>query len=182
MQAKRSLPGFARFTRFAWVFTLATLLALTLPLRAMSQDLASPKGEVLLTISGAVVNTNDGFEAKFDRAMLEALEKVEFETTTIWTDGVQTFTGVPLATLMEVVGARGDVLMATAINDYGVEIPRSDWVKGGPIVAYLRNGQEMSVRTKGPLWIVYPYDTNTAYQGEITYARSIWQLNRIEVK
>ncbi|MGE4326166.1 MAG: oxidoreductase, partial [Pseudodonghicola sp.] len=29
---------------------------------------------------------------------------------------------------------------------------------------------------------VYPYDTNPAYQGEVTYSRSIWQLDRITVE
>ena len=39
----------------------------------------------------------------------------------------------------------------------------------------------MSLRDKGPLWIVYPFDSNPSYSTEVTYARSIWQLDRIEV-
>lgn len=38
----------------------------------------------------------------------------------------------------------------------------------------------MSVRDKGPLWVIYPYDSDPALQSEVTYARSIWQLVRIE--
>jgi hypothetical protein len=38
----------------------------------------------------------------------------------------------------------------------------------------------MSMRNKGPLWLVYPYDSNVALQTEAVYARSIWQLVRIE--
>ena len=68
------------------------------------------------------------------------------------------------------------------INDYAVEIPSDDWVEGGPIVAYLNNDEPMSVREKGPLWVVYPYDSDAAYQTEVTYSRSIWQLDRIIVK
>jgi hypothetical protein len=49
-------------------------------------------------------------------------------------------------------------------------------------VAYLRNGAEMSMRDKGPLWIVYPYDAKPDYQSELIYSRSIWQLDRIEVQ
>ena len=40
----------------------------------------------------------------------------------------------------------------------------------------------MSVREKGPLWIVYPYDSNIAFQTETIYARSIWQLDRISIE
>jgi hypothetical protein len=40
----------------------------------------------------------------------------------------------------------------------------------------------MSLREKGPLWIIYPFDSSPEYQTELTYSRSIWQLNRIEVQ
>ena len=83
---------------------------------------------------------------------------------------------------MKQMGVTDGTLLATAINDYTVEIPVSDAVPGGPIVAYLMDGQEMPVRDKGPLWIVYPYDSSAAYRSEVVYSRSIWQLDRIEVK
>jgi hypothetical protein len=63
-----------------------------------------------------------------------------------------------------------------------VSIPVSDATSGGPIIAFARNGEAMSVREKGPLWIVYPYDADPAYQSETIYARSIWQLDRIRVE
>ncbi|SLN10191.1 Oxidoreductase molybdopterin binding domain protein [Roseivivax jejudonensis] len=151
------------------------------PVPAAAQALPEPEGEVILTVTGAIETTNEGDAAAFDLDMLEALGPVTIRTTTIWTEGEQTFTGVPLVTLMEAVGAEGDVLSATAINDYAVEIPRDDWVEGGPIIAYLNNGSPMSVRDKGPLWVVYPFDDNTEYQTEVVYSRSIWQLDRIVV-
>ena len=114
--------------------------------------------------------------------MLEALGAENFETTTIWTEGVQSFTGVPLNTLLDALGAEGETLRAIALNDYAVEIPASDAEDGGPIVAYLQNGAPMSVREKGPLWIVYPYDARTDYQTEQIYSRSIWQLVSIEIQ
>ncbi|MDW4498532.1 oxidoreductase [Sulfitobacter sp. D35] len=146
-----------------------------------AEELPSPEGEVILTVSGAITNSNADGTAQFDRAMLEQLDPVTIETSTIWTEGVQSFTGVPLVRLMEELGAEGSAISATAINDYAVEIPSEDWVEGGPIVAYLVNGEVMSVRDKGPLWVVYPYDSNSDYQTEVTYSRSIWQLDRIEV-
>ncbi len=164
-------------------FLTRAILAVTvlLPVAAVAQDLPSPEGEVILTVSGAIANTNNGDTATFDLAMLEAMETVTVETTTIWTEGEQTFTGVPLGALMEAVGAESAMLNATAINDYSVEIPAEDWVEGGAIVAYMNNGEAMSVRDKGPLWVVYPFDDDAKYQTEVTYSRSIWQLDRIVV-
>lgn len=160
----------------------ATLsLGLVLALPACADELPQPADQVLLTVSGDIEHTNGEGVAAFDRAMLEKLGAVEYETSTIWTEGLQTFTGVPLAALMEAVGARGETISATAVNDYAVQIPASDWDEGKAIVAYLQNGNPMSLRDKGPLWVVYPYDSSADFQTEVIYSRSIWQLDRIEV-
>ncbi|MGC0223826.1 oxidoreductase [Pseudooceanicola nitratireducens] len=161
---------------------LSTIAALCLAASVQAADLGQPEGETILTISGEITTTNAGATATFDQAMLEAMETVTYETETIWTEGPQTFTGVLLSDLMELVGATGESLAATAINDYAVKIPATDWVDGGPIIAYLQNGNPMSVRDKGPLWVIYPYDDNPDYQSEVTYSRSIWQLDRITVE
>lgn len=167
-------------TAFAALNALA--LSALLAVGAAAQDLPIPQGETLLSVTGRIAVTNVGDSARFDREMLEALGAERFETTTIWTDGVQSFTGVPLVTLLSELGAEGETLRATALNDYAIEIPVSDAVEGGPIIAYRQNGSPMSVREKGPLWVVYPYDSASAYQSEQIYARSIWQLVSIEVQ
>jgi hypothetical protein len=113
---------------------------------------------------------------------LAALENVTFTTTTVWTEGDQTFTGVPLNELVNELGLVDGVIQAVAINDYSVSIPVEEALAEGPVVAYLLNGQPMSVRDKGPLWIVYPYSSNPEYQTEVAYSRSIWQLDRLLVE
>lgn len=133
--------------------------------------------EVILTI-----DLGNGETREFSAEMLKSLSKTSFETWTIWTEGAVTFTGVELKNLLDEEGITSGTLKATAINDYSVEIPVADAVTGGPIVAYERDGQAMSVRDKGPLWIVYPYDSKADYQTEVVYSRSIWQLDRITVQ
>ena len=138
--------------------------------------------EVLLNVTGAIGQTNAGDAAAFDLAALEGMETVVIETTTIWTEGMQTFEGVALVDLLAAIEAEGANLRAIALNDYAVDIPVSDAVEGGPIVAFLRNGETMSLRDKGPLWVIYPFDSSPEYQTEQIYSRSIWQLDRIEVQ
>ena len=48
------------------------------------------------------------------------------------------------------------------------------------MLAYLMDGKTMSVREKGPLWLIYPFDDNADYRSEETYAHSIWQIARID--
>jgi hypothetical protein len=159
---------------------LAFALCVAAP--ALAEDLPAPTGDILLTVTGAISVMNQGDAAVFDLDMLKAVGEVTFKTTTPWTEGEQSFTGVPLEALMQAVGVAGGTLTAKAINDYAIEIPVSDAVADGPIIAYLQNGDPMSVREKGPLWVVYPYDLKEDYQAEVIYSRSIWQLTNIDVK
>lgn len=113
---------------------------------------------------------------------LRALQLASFETETIWTEGVQSFTGVTLASFVQDLGLKGGEIEAIAINEYSVKIPVSDAVNGGPIIAFERNNAPMSIRNKGPLWVVYPYDSDPAFQTEAVYSRSIWQLEKLIIK
>jgi len=90
--------------------------------------------------------------------MLEGLGLSEIQTRTPWYDGEMVFSGVPIKDLLEFVGAQGDSITAVALNDYEVEIPVSDTIDTGVILASRLNGEEMTVRSKGPLFIIYPYD------------------------
>jgi len=159
---------------------LAALLCLTGSLGTAS-GLERPNGDIVLTVSGEILTTNHENKAVFDLTMLQSMNTVTFTTQTIWTEGPQEFTGVSLHELLSVLGADARMFEASAINDYTVEIPATDAVDGGPIVAFLRNGRPMSARDKGPLWIVYPFDQNREYQSEQVYARSIWQLDRLAI-
>lgn len=152
------------------------------PFAAGADSLEMPTGDVVLSVTGNIAATNSGDAALFDEEMLRALGETSFETTTIWTEGVQTFTGVSLKDLLDALGVEEGTLEAKALNDYAVEVPVSDAVEGGPIIAYARNGAAMSIRDKGPLWIVYPFDADDAYASETIYSRSIWQLDRIDVR
>lgn len=156
---------------------LGAVFTLGLSLSAIAEG----GGEPLLSIAGDFDQTSGDASLVLDLATLQQLPQTTFETSTIWTDGVQSFTGVSLADLMTQLGVADGKMIATAINDYSVEIPVSDSVKAGPIIAYLLNGKPMRVRDKGPLWIVYPYDSNSDYQSEVIYSRSIWQLNRLKI-
>lgn len=151
-------------------------------LEAAADPLPMPSGDVVLTISGRISETNGDGVARFDLPMLQEMGATRIETATIWTEGSQTFEGVPLIDLVEALGAEGSVIAASALNDYTVEIPLSDIIPGGPILAYAQNGEPLSVRDKGPLWVIYPYDAKAEYQSEVIYARSIWQVKRMEFR
>ncbi len=116
----------------------------------------------------------------YDLNTLRALETVVVRTTTTWTEGVQEFVGVPLVTLLPEISGAFDMRM-TAINDYAVTMSSEVLTDRYPIVAYERNGALMSVRDKGPFWLIFPFDEDEAFTTEAMLSRSIWQLVRIEI-
>ena len=143
--------------------------------------LAAPTEKVVLTVTGRIGVTNAPGAARFDAAMLAALPRHSFRTSTIWTGGVETFSGVELQTLLDRLGVSDGTLKITAINDYSVQIPVAEVQAGGALLADLRDGKPMAVRDKGPIWLVYPYDSDAEFRNEVIYSRSVWQVDRVEV-
>jgi hypothetical protein len=176
LKFNRNLPLWAIFGRSALAGAVALGLTFMAPIAALANA-----DEVVLTVSGGPDATGQPVNATFSLAQLQALPKTSFSTTTMWTEGEQSFEGVALKDFLESLNVTQGKLIVAAINDYRIEMPVSDALSDGPIIAYLNNGQEMSVRDKGPLWIVYPYDSDPKYQSEVVFSRSIWQLNRIEI-
>ncbi len=168
-------------SRSAVYLFFASLAFIHSPLTGNAGEIGTPTGDIILTVSGNIGVTNENKSTVFDLEMLRQMDPISFETTTIWTEGKHTFTGVSLDTLLSTVEANGSSIAATAINDYRIEIPASDAVPGGPILAYEMDGKLLSRRNKGPLWIIYPFDSKKEYRAEVIYARSIWQLVKVEV-
>ena len=160
--------------------TTAVALAGLLATSAFALD--APTGRVILTISGAITQPNAGAVAKLDMKMIEALPQQTFTTRTPWFDKPVTFTGPLLADVMAAVGAKGSALAATAINDYTITIPMDDVNARKVIMARLIDGKPIPVREKGPLFVVYPFDTDAALRTSVYYERSIWQLKSLDVK
>ena len=145
-------------------------------------ELPLPKGKVILTVSGKIENTNGPGQAEFDLDMLEALGVSDLKTSTPWTDGIPVFEGVLASRLMEAVGPLGDSVSARAINDYAVKLPLSDFDSYPALFALKRDGDYLRVRTKGPLWLVYPWDHYPELDDNIFRERSIWQINRMIIE
>lgn len=166
----------------------ALLLALSLPLltpaQALSpaQALPAPSGRVILTISGKIGETNRGQEAVFDMAMLRALPQHSFTTNTPWYSRPVKFTGPLLRDVLKAVQVQGTKIRATAINDYTVRIPVSDAHEHSVIVARMIDDQEVPVRLKGPLFVVYPFDDKAELRTSVYTARSIWQLRHMIIE
>ena len=155
----------------------AGLLCSALP--AWSLD--KPAGLVVLTVSGRVRKVNDGASAQFDMGMLETLQQHHLVTKTPWFAQARRFTGPLLRDVLALAGANGSILRLIALNDYRVDMPMDDAQRHDVLLARLIDDKPMSVRDKGPLFAIYPYDSKAELRSAVYYSRAAWQLRTIEV-
>lgn len=139
------------------------------------------KGRVVLKVHGEISGLGPEAVKSFTVEDLEALGMVQVKTETPWTDGIVTFEGVLGRKVLSAVDAKGRLLKARALNDYIVDIPTSDFEEFDVILATRIDGQRLSVRDRGPLWVIYPWSENRSLQSDTFYSRSIWQLQSIQV-
>ncbi|MBN9529099.1 MAG: molybdopterin-dependent oxidoreductase [Alphaproteobacteria bacterium] len=161
---------------------LGLMLAFVPVAMAAAQDLAKPTGPVILEIRGNISRTNDAGAAKFDLAMLQALGAETIATATPWTEGHTKFEGIAGAKLLAAVGAKGTKVVAAAINDYKAEVPIEDLTEKGAFLAFSADGKRLTVRDKGPLWLLYPFDAKPDLKTEVYFGRSVWQIKSLEIK
>lgn len=161
-------------------FLIATIASVLL-LSGAAMALDRPTGPVILTISGNVENVNGDGVALFDREMLARLERREAQMETPWASKPTRFSGPYLRAVLDAAGAKGARLVVRALNDYSAEIPIEDAYDYDTMLADEVDGQPMSVREKGPLMVVYPFDKEPRLYNERYFARSVWQIREIEV-
>jgi hypothetical protein len=135
--------------------------------------------EWTLTVDG---KTAKGATFRFTREDLLRLGVKRITTHTPWTDGVVNFEGVLARDLMTIVGAGGITASIFALDDYQVDVPLADFAQYDAIFAYAMNGEPLTAEDKGPLFLVYPYDSAPELATETFYARSAWQIVRVNIR
>jgi hypothetical protein len=122
-------------------------------------------------------------EARFSEADLLALPQVTIRTRTDYTDGVVEFIG-PLARDVVAFIETGTAtsIHLVAANDYAIDIPLSEIFDYDVILAMQANGERLTMRDKGPIWIMYPLDDHEEMQDPVFNNRLIWQLTVMELR
>ncbi|WP_341899160.1 hypothetical protein [Ferrovibrio terrae] len=179
---------------------LTAILAIGFVVSAQAADLAKPKGAVVLTVHGAIANTNRGALNDFDDAFfkfgnvsfdaaasfdLAMLEKLPQKTLTVKYDTwpkAYTFRGPLLADVLKAAGAKGQTIKVFAIDGYGAEIPRTDLAQYPVLLALKADGRYLGLGGRGPTWVVYPRDGRHPGLQAHDDAKWVWSAIRIEVE
>jgi hypothetical protein len=104
--------------------------------------------------------------AELDLASLKQLPQQTFTTHTPWFKEPVTFTGPLVRDVLATaqLKGKGQQIVAVALDDYKAKIPASDATNFDVILAHSINGKQMDAKNKGPLFIVYPYDSKKSYR------------------
>ena len=141
--------------------------------------------ETVLTVSGTDAAGQD-VVLEYSMEDLLALEQTTISTLNNYVDDKTTFSGPLAKDVFQGIDLEAtDTVKASAVNDYFVSIPAVDFLESPVILAVLRDGKPMSLRDKGPVWIIYQtedYSDDTEPSVSMIHNRLIWQLSKMEVE
>jgi len=147
-----------------------------------TSPLKKPTGKVILKIHGNLTHKNANDGAHFDYAMLEELGLVEVSIDTPWTPVGTKFEGVLSRALLELIGAEGVEVLAEAVDGYSTSIPLEDLTSYDTLLALRMDGKRMRLKSKGPLWIVYPNEGRPDVLESTLNSRMVWQLKSLTIQ
>ena len=152
-------------------------LALALALGLSPQPAAA--GAAALELVGA--GQQDMLELSLEE--LAAMPQVTVATENEFSDGVVDYRGPLVRDVLARLGLDElETVRFVAANDYYVDIPTSDFHDYDAILAMEADGERLSRREKGPLWLMYPISDHAELNDPIYLRRLIWQVVRIEAQ
>jgi len=159
-------------------FFKATYCFLLLAILSTSNAIAE---EVVLVIKEQAASINSEKGLSLTLKQLRSLPQVEITTHTRWTQGEKHFKGPLLRDVLALKTKQFKQVRAVAINGYRVEIPSQDYLNFDVILALYEGEKPLTLRTKGPIWIIYPWSDSPELERGVYYARAVWQLSKLEV-
>lgn len=97
--------------------------------------------------------------------------------------GKNEWSGVSLKYIVDNLGAKEDsVIELAALNDYVISIPMKSINSYNPVLASRLNGKTISIRNKGPLILIYPFDKYREINTPLYQDYTIWMIHEIRIK
>ena len=146
---------------------------------AAGEKIAAPRGEVVLTLSGAIGEHNKGKRLEFDLASLERMRRVRLEAAEPFLKRRVMFEGVLLSDLLAVAGVpeSASKVSLTALDDYKVDFKVADVRSSQMLLATKADGKHMPVDRSGPIRIVFPDSSSLGRNPDLW----IWSVSSMKV-
>ncbi|MCC0028935.1 MAG: molybdopterin-dependent oxidoreductase [Brucellaceae bacterium] len=152
----------------------ACALAAAIQILGCSGTYAAEKLFSLVKADGSTVDvTDEDFEAV---GIAEITTRLVGETETR-----SQVRGPRFDALLDHFGVDGEMVRVSGIDKYAADLPLDELKRYPVLLAYEINGKRLTLRSKGPVWVVYPFDDHPEIEDQLREARSVWQVGEVEV-
>lgn len=126
-------------------------------------------------------NSNCGAKKlTFSAKQLQALPQISFKTKHTWANTAQEFSGPLLADVLKQTCANARDIYLRSLDKYSVMVDFQSIAKYQPILALKINGQALTIREKGPVWLMIDTDRYKIPPRSLDTI-FVWQLYYIHV-
>jgi len=132
----------------------------------------------LLTVS----STSESINATFTQQQLMQLPQHEIKTNLPWTEDSHTYSGPRLEDVLTSLEAKGEWLTLRALDYYSVSVNINKIKKFNPILALKKDDKLLTVRSKGPIWLILPVDSYPELNAALYNDYMVWHLVKIDVE
>ncbi|WXL26783.1 molybdopterin-dependent oxidoreductase [Ectopseudomonas mendocina] len=160
---------------------ISILLSLFNTTSATESPTTTARPKTLLTLvwhdTQGIVNKNKLVLSQLDA--LPQIKRTQQLPSPLGIPGRHEWQGVSLHELLKLSGGTAKSIRVMALNGYFASIPLSDVQQFDPLLAYRRDGQNLTIRDKGPFILVYPFDDFNELNQQLYINRSVWQIHEI---
>lgn len=157
---------------------IARIAAVTLVASSLTAAAGAQDGAPALVLSGGAASSET---VSFTLDELAEIPQVTVVTENEFSDGPVSYRGPLVRDVLAYLELdQAETVRVYAANDYYVDIPTSDFRRYSVILALEADGNRLSRREKGPLWIMYPMSDHAELRDPVYNTRLIWQVVRIE--
>ncbi|MCF7353870.1 hypothetical protein [Vibrio sp. CK2-1] len=122
-----------------------------------------------------------GQQINLSREELETLPQTTFTTSTPWTKGVHTYQGPKLSLITDKFSSSINGIRIYALNGYSYDINTHDLQRYPFILALRQDEKVLSLRNKGPFWLLVPFDQNPKLLSHDKLQNQlVWQIEKIK--
>lgn len=139
---------------------------------------------VILSVYGDMERDQQSYHRlDFTLSELQALTQTELTTSHPWSKQAQQYRGIDLTALLELLFVKQQIksLSLEGLNGFVMALEWSQINGYSPMLAWQENGQIMSRRNKGPLWLMLPFDQVSPIKQADFIHYMVWQLRSIRV-
>lgn len=120
------------------------------------------------------------YEYPISRSELDSLPQIEFSTTTPWSNGLHTYRGPLLASLLKSRGIQSQKMQLIGLDEYTQPLDLSKFNGVEVILATSEDGRLLPRRSRGYVWVMLPFSRYPELDHTDIHALMVWQLTRIE--